>query len=103
MVSAIRVLPMYLLNGILFFLTVLLLTIGFYLGWINGDSVTLRVRPSFCRTCCLLLWSSAPICSLMLQIPLVEESALLATATYVVDARGLIPLPHSRYTLPYLS
>jgi hypothetical protein len=31
-VSAIRVLPMHLLNGMLFFLTVLLLTIGFYLG-----------------------------------------------------------------------
>jgi hypothetical protein len=40
-VSAIRVLPMHLLNGMLFFLTVLLLTIGFYLGWTDGDSVTL--------------------------------------------------------------
>ena len=40
-VSAIRVLPMQLLNGMLFFLTVLLLTIGFYLGWSDGDSVTL--------------------------------------------------------------
>jgi hypothetical protein len=40
-VSAIRVLPMHLLNGMLFFLTVLLLTIGFYLGWADGDSVTL--------------------------------------------------------------
>ena len=41
MVSAIRVLPMQLLNGMLFFLTVLLLTIGFYPGWTDGDSVTL--------------------------------------------------------------
>jgi hypothetical protein len=40
-VSALRVLPMQLLNGMLFFLTVLLLTIGFYLGWTDGDSVTL--------------------------------------------------------------
>ena len=40
-VSAIRVLPMQLLNGMLFFLTVLLLTIGFYLGWTDGGSVTL--------------------------------------------------------------
>jgi len=40
-VSAIRVLPMHLLNGMLFFLTVSLLTIGFYLGWTDGDSVTL--------------------------------------------------------------
>ena len=38
---AIRVLPMQLLNGMLFFLTVLLLTIGFYLGWTDGGSVTL--------------------------------------------------------------
>jgi hypothetical protein len=41
LVSAIRVLPMQLLNGMLFFLTALLLTIGFYLGWTDGDSVTL--------------------------------------------------------------
>lgn len=41
LVSAIRVLPMHLLNGMLFFLTVLLLTIGFYLGWTDGDNVTL--------------------------------------------------------------
>ena len=40
-VSAIRVLPMQLLNGMLFFLTVLLLTIGFYLGWTDGGGVTL--------------------------------------------------------------
>lgn len=40
-VSAICVLPMQLLNGMLFFLTVSLLTIGFYLGWADGDSVTL--------------------------------------------------------------
>jgi hypothetical protein len=40
-VSAKRVLPMQLLNGMLFFLTVSLLTIGFYLGWTDGDSVTL--------------------------------------------------------------
>jgi hypothetical protein len=40
-VSAIRVLPMHLLNGMLFFFTVSLLTIGFYLGWTDGDSVTL--------------------------------------------------------------
>jgi hypothetical protein len=41
LVSAIRVLPMQLLNGMLFFLTVSLLTIGFYLGWTDGDSVAL--------------------------------------------------------------
>ena len=40
LVSAIRVLPMYLLNEMLFFLTVFLLTIGFYLGW-DGGRVTL--------------------------------------------------------------
>jgi hypothetical protein len=33
LVSAMRVLPMHLLNGMLLFLTVILLTIGFYLGW----------------------------------------------------------------------
>ena len=32
-VSLRRILPMHLLNGMLFFLTVLLLTIGFYLGY----------------------------------------------------------------------
>ena len=36
-----RVLPMHLLNGMLLFLTVILLTIGFYLGWTEGGSVTL--------------------------------------------------------------
>jgi len=41
LVSAIRILPMHLLNGMLFFLTVLLLTIGFCLGWTDRDSVTL--------------------------------------------------------------
>jgi hypothetical protein len=41
LVSAMRVLPMHLLNGMLFFLTVLLLTIGFYLGWTNGSGVAL--------------------------------------------------------------
>ena len=41
LVSAIRVLPMHLLNGMLFFLTVLLLTIGFYLGWTDGGGVSL--------------------------------------------------------------
>jgi hypothetical protein len=41
LVSAMRVLPMHLLNGMLFFLTVSLLIIGFYLGWTDGDSVTL--------------------------------------------------------------
>jgi hypothetical protein len=40
-VSAIRVLPMQLFNGMLFFLTVLLLTIGFYLGWSDGGGITL--------------------------------------------------------------
>ena len=40
-VSAIRVLPMQLLNAMLFFLTVLLLTIGFYLGWTDGGDVSL--------------------------------------------------------------
>jgi hypothetical protein len=41
LVPAIRILPMQLLNAMLFFLTVLLLTIGFYLGWSDGDSVTM--------------------------------------------------------------
>lgn len=41
LVSAIRVLPMQLLNGMLLFLTVLLLTIGFFLGWTDGGGVTL--------------------------------------------------------------
>ena len=41
LVSAIRVLPMHLLNGMLFLLTVSLLTIGFYLGWTDGGGVTL--------------------------------------------------------------
>lgn len=40
-VSAIRVVPMQFLNAILFLLTMLLLTIGFYLGWTDGGSVTL--------------------------------------------------------------
>ena len=40
-VSAVRVLPMQLLNGMLFLLTGLLPTIGFYLGWTGGGSVTL--------------------------------------------------------------
>jgi len=39
LVSAIRLLPMQLLNGMLFFLTVLLLTVGFYLGWGDKGSV----------------------------------------------------------------
>ena len=41
LVSATRVLPTQLLNGMLFFLIVSLLTIGFYLGWIDGGGVTL--------------------------------------------------------------
>jgi hypothetical protein len=41
LVSAIRVLPMQLLNGMLFLLGVILLTIGFYFGWTGGDTVTL--------------------------------------------------------------
>jgi hypothetical protein len=41
LVSAIRVLAMQLPDGMLFFLTMLLLTIGFYLGWTDGGSVTL--------------------------------------------------------------
>jgi hypothetical protein len=41
LVSAIRVLPMQLFNGMLLFLTVSLLTIGFYLGWTDGGSLTL--------------------------------------------------------------
>jgi hypothetical protein len=40
-VSAIRVLPMQLLNGMLLFLTALLLTIGLYFGWTDGGNVTL--------------------------------------------------------------
>ena len=40
-VSAVRVLPLQLLSGMLFFLSVLLLTIGFYLGWTDGGGVTL--------------------------------------------------------------
>jgi hypothetical protein len=41
LVSAIRVLPVQLLNGMLFFVTVSLLTIGFSLGWTDGSGVTL--------------------------------------------------------------
>jgi hypothetical protein len=41
LVSAMRVLPMHLLNGMLFFLTVSLLTIGFYLWWTDRSSVAL--------------------------------------------------------------
>ena len=33
---------MHHLNGMLFFLTVLLLTVGFYLGWTDRGGVTLR-------------------------------------------------------------
>ena len=38
---AIRVIPMQLLNGMMFFLTMSLLTIGFYLGWTDAGGVTL--------------------------------------------------------------
>lgn len=41
LVSATRVLPMQLLKRMLFFFTVLLLTIGFHLGWTAGGRVTL--------------------------------------------------------------
>lgn len=41
LVSAMRVLPMHLLNGMLFFLTVSLLTMSIYLGWTDGGGVTL--------------------------------------------------------------
>jgi hypothetical protein len=41
LVSAIRALSMHLFNGMLLCFTVLLLTIRFYLGWTNGDGVTL--------------------------------------------------------------
>jgi hypothetical protein len=40
-ISTIRVPPMQLLNGMLFFLTVQLLAVGFYLGWADGGRVTL--------------------------------------------------------------
>lgn len=40
-VSAMRVLPMQFLNGMVFLLTLLLLTIGFYLGWTGGGGATL--------------------------------------------------------------
>lgn len=40
-VSATRVLPMQILNGMVFLLTLLLLTIGFYLGWTDAGGVTL--------------------------------------------------------------
>jgi hypothetical protein len=40
-ISTVRVLPMQLFNGMLLFLTMSLLTIGFYLGWTGGDGVTL--------------------------------------------------------------
>ena len=53
LVSAIRVVPMQLLNGMLFFITVLLLAIDFYHRWTDGDSVTLLGRPYFCRICFL--------------------------------------------------
>ena len=46
-VSAIRILPVQLLNGMLFFLTVSQLSTGFYLGWTDGGSVTPLGRPSF--------------------------------------------------------
>jgi hypothetical protein len=41
-VSAMRVLPMQVLNGMLFFVAVILLTIGFYLGWADIGRVTLH-------------------------------------------------------------
>jgi hypothetical protein len=41
MVSAIRVLPMQLLNGALFFLKAMLLTVSSYPGWADRGSVTL--------------------------------------------------------------
>jgi hypothetical protein len=41
LVLVIRVLPMQLLNGMLFFLTVLLLTVSFYLGWTDAHGITL--------------------------------------------------------------
>jgi hypothetical protein len=40
LVSAMRVLPMQLLNGMLFFLTVSLLTIGFCVRWTDGGGMT---------------------------------------------------------------
>jgi hypothetical protein len=54
-VSAIRVLPVHLLNERLFFLTALLLTIGSYLGWTDGCNMTLLSVSLFLRTYCLLL------------------------------------------------
>jgi hypothetical protein len=46
-VSAKRVLPMQLLNGMLFLLTIILLTVGFYLGWTDGSGVPLLVAVLF--------------------------------------------------------
>jgi len=42
---------MQLLNGMLFFVTVLLLAIDFYHRRTDGDSVTLLGRQYFCRIC----------------------------------------------------
>jgi hypothetical protein len=41
MIAATRLPPMQLLNGMLFFLTARLLTVGFYFGWADGGRVTL--------------------------------------------------------------
>jgi hypothetical protein len=48
LVSAIRVLPMHLLNGMLFFFTVALLAIGFCLGWTDEGSL-IRDAPDSAR------------------------------------------------------
>ena len=53
LVSAIRVVPMQLLNGMLFFVTVLLLAIDFYHRWTDGGSVMCSVCPSLCHICFL--------------------------------------------------
>jgi hypothetical protein len=47
LVSAVHVLPMQLLNGMLFFLTVLLLTIGFYPRRTDGGGFTLLCASFF--------------------------------------------------------
>jgi hypothetical protein len=80
LVSTIRVLPMQFFNRMLFFLTVFLLTIGFYLGWTDGGTVTLP-GASLCLT-------YAPLAPLIigtylirdLQVRLGEECAVMTTA-----------------------
>jgi hypothetical protein len=76
---------MQLLNGMLFFITVLLLAIDFYHRWTDGDSVTLLGRPYFCRICFLPVVPPALGCSEVLQVRLGEECALLTSVAWAVE------------------